>query len=364
MAKYMFVIPTLSNGGAERVIAVISKALSELGESVIIVKYYSTDNEYSTGESAKVINISGGVRADYERINYLEKVKRVRSAIKKEKPDYVIPFLYSVAQCVDFATVGLNVEVVQSIRINPALGPASRIERKLRDHLVYKSKCTFVQNYAQKQYFRKSSHSKIHVLFNPVSDELFEVVPAYNTERYCICSVGRLEKQKNFKLLIDAFDIAFSEDENVTLYIYGEGSQKIKLQKYIKEKRSKERINLMGRSNDISAVYGSMDLFVMSSDFEGMPNALIEAMACGLPCVSTDCPTGPSDLIENGYNGVLVPVGDVKALSEAMKRLRIEQEDAHNLARRARVTIKDKCKAENIAKQMVTVCKSIARIRE
>lgn len=359
MGKYVFVIPTLATGGAERVIAVLSQELCKCGQDVYVVKYYETDGEYNIGDRVKVVNLSGGNRSKYEKMNYLNKTQRLRTTIKAIMPDYVIPFMFSVARCVDIATIGLHVNVLQSIRINPSLGPASRIQRMQRDHLVYKSKASFVQNESQKNYFNKSAQHKIYVLYNPVSDDLFEIKPTFQNDMYTICSVGRLESQKNFKLLIDSFEETFAENERVILQIYGEGSQKESLREHIASKSSAHRIHLMGRNNDIARVYENSDLFVLPSDYEGMPNALIEAMACGLPCISTNCPTGPSDLIDNGINGILVPVGNKRKMSEALQNMYQKRDIAKQMGEKARQTIMKKCRAENIAQQMISICESI-----
>lgn len=357
--KYMFVIPTLTTGGAERVVSVLATALAKCDQNVIIAKYYGADNEYRTGDNVTQINIFGNNRSSYENLSYLQKIRKLRETIKTNKPDYVIPFMFQVAQGTDLAVKGLKTKVFQSMRIDPATSPKSRVQRILRDHLVYKAKCTFVQNEAQRSYFKESARRKIHVLYNPVSDELFDIEPRFQNKKFTIVSVGRLEKQKNFKLLIDSFDRAFPDNNDVILQIYGEGSQKDKLEEHIATKKSAHRISLMGRSNDIAHVYEHSDLFVLSSDFEGMPNALIEAMACGLPCISTDCPTGPSDLIENEKNGLLVPIGDVEQMTIALQEMFQRRQTGWQMGIIARETVKKKCKAESIARKMIQICESI-----
>ena len=356
--KFLFVIPTLSFGGAERVVSVLSGAICNQNQSVTIIKYYECDEEYRIDARVRVINLSGGDRKAYSQLSFGNKVKLLRASIKAETPDFIIPFMFSVAQTVNFATIGLPVTVIQSIRINPAIGPESKTKRLLRDYLVYRSKCTFVQNNQQKEYF-KLRKDRIHVLYNPISEYMFDINPSFSNNAYTVCAAGRLEKQKNFKLLIDSFCEAFPKDGNAVLMIYGDGSLKDKLTEYVSLLERSDSIQLMGRTDHIEKAYECSDLFVLSSDFEGMPNALIEAMACGLPSIYTDCPTGPSDLIEDGKNGLLVPMKSVDAMSQAILRMYSDREKAIEMGQNARETIRQKCDADAIAIKMIEVCESI-----
>ncbi len=358
MSRFLFVIPTLVMGGAERVVAVLSSALARAGQDIYVLKYYEKDNEYTIDDTVKVIYLSEG-EEKYKQTNIVKRVWILRKRIKEVNPDYVLPFLFPVAQAVFLASVGIKSNVFQSIRISPSIAPSSKLKRFLRDYLVYRSKCTFVQNEHQRLYFKESARSKIHVLYNPVSDDLFEVEPRFESEEYTICSAGRLEKQKNFKLLIDSFALAFSQNKNVVLHIYGEGSCRSEYEQYILERGLQNRVILKGRTNNITEGYKNSDLFVLSSDYEGMPNALLEAMACGLPCISTDCPTGPSELIEDHKNGILVPVRNVQEMSQAMIYMYSNRVESHKMGILARQAVRTKCQADNIAKEMIEICKTV-----
>ncbi len=355
--KYMFITTTLFGGGAERVVSLLSSSLAELGNAVCVLKYYGVDNEYPISDKVTVINMSNGCHADYQKISYLEKVKRIRRIIKEQKPDFVIPFLFQVALCTELACVGLKTNVLQSMRIDPASSPAFKPFRILRDLLVYKSKATFVQNQAQKDYFPKKYHHKIYVLFNPISEGLLSAQWNPPKDQFVVCGVGRLEQQKNFMLLIDSFCMAFAETPEAVLRIYGQGTQLDALKAYAKKTGLGDRIQMMGRSNDIRSVYEGTSLFVLSSDFEGMPNALLEAMAVGVPCISTDCPTGPSDLIDHGENGLLVPVGDVNAMAEAMQTVYEQKFDISSMGIKAKEKIRQCCSADRIARKMIDICR-------
>ena len=130
MSRYLFVIPTLAYGGAERVVSVLSSALADQYQEVGILKYYSLENEYFIeNNNVEVFELTQNGRAGYEKLSYIQKIIRARQIIKDYKPDYVIPFMFSVALCTALATIGIDTIVAQSIRINPALGPSSKILR-------------------------------------------------------------------------------------------------------------------------------------------------------------------------------------------------------------------------------------------
>ena len=358
MGRFLFVIPTLANGGAERVVSVLSSAIFRNGHSVSVIKYYNCPGEYSIDPGVHVVNLSGGDRDEYLKMSYWRKVSLLRCLIKREKPEFVIPFLYPLSLTVTISSIGLRTIVIQSIRNNPAKSPSAFLHRFIRNCLVYNAKCSIVQNESQRSYF-KYRRNRIHVLFNPISESLFSITPSFASGQYSICSVGRLESQKNFKLLIDAFCEVFKDGDDVVLNIYGEGSLEEELKRYIFEKGRENSIQLKGRTTHIEDVYKNHDLFVMSSDFEGMPNALMEAMACGLPCISTDCPTGPSELIDDGVNGILVQVGDVTKLSEAIRRMFFNRKSAKQMGENAKKAVKEKCDSNSIAQQMIEICNSI-----
>ena len=159
----------------------------------------------------------------------------------------------------------------------------------------------------------------------------------FTVERKEIVTVGRLEPQKNQKLLINAFSELAKKIPDYTLVIYGEGSLRKELEKFIESKGLKDRIFLPGAKNNIQEYIKDASLFVLSSDYEGIPNALIEAMAIGLPCVSTDCsPGGARELITNGENGVIVECRNSNELATAMARLLTDRESAKKMGTNAK----------------------------
>jgi len=149
-----------------------------------------------------------------------------------------------------------------------------------------------------------------------------------------ILSVGRLKPQKNHKLLIKAFE-RLRDTREARLIILGTGELETELREYIEAHGLTGEVVLAGHVSDMTAWYESADLFVLSSDYEGFGNVIVEALACGLPVVSTDCKSGPAEILENGRYGRLVPVGDVDALTRAMAEVLTTDFDREVLRRRA-----------------------------
>lgn len=354
--KFLFVIPSLSKGGAERVVTVLANELVNQGHEAVIVYYFSTENEYYIHKDVKLINLSGGNQENYFKIGYLKKLKALRNIIKNENPDYVIPFLSHVCAHTVCALFGLKFKIIQTVRNNPAALPEGQKARKLRDFLINHSYKTIVQNETQKQYFDKKIHKKIYVLPNPVRDDLFDVEKNKTDEKFIIASAGRLNYQKNFKMLIDSVENICKNNDNVVLKIYGDGELKDELQSYINDKSLQNSVFLMGRTNDMKAMLSSIDLYILSSNFEGMPNSLMEAMAAGVPSISTDCPTGPADIITDGENGFLVPVDDSLSLEKAIKKMM--NSDMDLIAKNGRAFVKKNYSPEKIVRKLIDICKA------
>ena len=187
---------------------------------------------------------------------------------------------------------------------------------------------------------------------NPVRGDLFDCQNKNDTDKIIIASAGRLNSQKNFFMLIDAFEKAYENHNELELRLYGDGELKQELEQYIEDKKLSENVKLMGRTNDMKSMLESIDLYVLSSDYEGMPNSLMEAMAAGVPCVSTDCPTGPSDLIENEKTGLLVPVNDADSMAKAIEKMLFELEK-QKIAENGREFVKENYSAKVIVERLL-----------
>lgn len=317
--KILFVVPSFSGGGAERVVSVLASTLAEMGMDTHCIVYYQATNEYPHSEKIKVQYLAGKGEASYRALGRKQKISILADMIDEIHPSHIIPFLPQVGLHVVLATLGKKYRIVQTVRNNPRTDPEQGYFRKIRDFLVACSWRSFVQNQEQLDYFPKFLQRKIEIIPNPVSNHFLKCEHEYRGIVKEVVAMGRLSAQKNFTMVINAAKQIHVKHPDVHFSIYGDGPLKDKLQAAIDVNHLSDVVALKGRTTNPAAVLNSADLFILSSNYEGMPNALLEAMAVGLPCISTNCPTGPADIIDNDVNGKLIQVNDVDGLVKAIE---------------------------------------------
>jgi len=258
-----------------------------------------------------------------------------------------------------FAARGLRIPVVATIRNLPK--KQKGIKNILLSYAFKNCGAIWIQTESQRKYLNKRDRKKAFVCPNPVSPSVMEwgKKHLYRNEITNFVTLGRLVEQKNHKMLIDAVVKAHSVVPEIKLKIYGVGSEKDFLSSLIRDNSAENYIFLMGRTENILQVLDEADCFVLSSNYEGLPNALMEAMGMGLPCIATDCQTGPRELIcarkENDC-GVLVPVNDFKAMCEAILDMISNPEQAINCGKKARWFISVFYNVETITNILVSEC--------
>ncbi|WP_293685447.1 glycosyltransferase [uncultured Phascolarctobacterium sp.] len=358
MKSCLFVVPSLADGGAERVVSVLSSELAKKIDKVSILIYWDTDFNYHVNDKVNIINLSGGNKKAYAKMSIASRLKKMRSVIKEEKPDVIIPFLPHVCLHVGIATLGLDCTVIQTVRNNPKSSPDSKIRRFIRDLQIRFSKCTIVQNEEQLEYFPEPWRKKIHILPNPINEDFLNI-EYEGSEKFRAVAVGRLTEQKNFPLLINAFSSFAEKYINVSLSIYGDGALKDELNKLIKKNRMEKQIFLMGRTDNLPDILAHSSVFIMSSNFEGMPNSLMEAMAVGIPVISTDCPTGPKELIGDNERGLLVSIDNKELLIQAIQSILLRNSEALKRSYKAKGFITRNFSPWEISGQLIIICNNI-----
>lgn len=318
--KILFYIGNLRKGGAERVVATLSNKLVEKNEVIIIT---TTDEkvEYSLDKSIKLFslkNFDGNKNPLVKNIIYL---KRLKDYIKEIDPDIILGFLPEPSYRLLILKPFIKSPVIISDRNDPKIEYASLKSRTVMKFLYKRADGFVFQTDEARDYFCKKIQDKSIVIANPVDDRFLKTkYVGYKSTEFI--NVGRLNEQKNQILLIESFKDVIKKYPNYKLLIYGEGSLKNELSMYIKDNKLNNNVKLCGNVDDIENILKDKKGFILSSKYEGMPNALMEAMAVGVPCISTDCPCGgPRELIKNNINGLLVKSNDKNELVSAMYKI-------------------------------------------
>lgn len=354
MRKIIIFIPSLEYGGAERVTTRLASSFSNDYE-VNIVTLRKADIEYKINNDINRINI--------ENSNYLGIIMEIRQVVKKINPEFVIVMFAPMFPIIYFSLLGLKIPKIVSERNDPSNFSGKDIIKLIYQILLKKSDgIVFQTEQAQKYYFPNGSE-KARIIYNPICiDELPELHEGLRKKE--VVAIGRLHPQKNHKLLINAFAKIHHKIPDYKLVIYGEGDLRDELTSLKNSKGCSEYINLYGKTNNVLEKIKEASLFVLSSNYEGMPNALLEAMAMGVPVISTDCPCGgPSELITDEINGLLVGVGDEDGLANAILKMLNNHDKANKMALNA-LNIRSDLSIELISKQWLEFCQHILKGRK
>lgn len=347
MKKIDIITRAMTSGGAERVIAQLANFFVEKNIKCRIITTEEYEVMYELDKRIKVIPV--GKKANSKVLDRIARYKVVRKTVLSERPDVVLTMPEDSGIYVILSLLGTGIPVYVSERNNPWVMPDVKITRFLRKIAYPFAKGVIFQTEMAKSFFSKFIQKKGVVIGNPV-DATRIPVPYEGERKKVIVGAGRLEKQKNFSLLISAF-AEFSKDvPGYELCIYGEGRLREQLEKEADILRIADKVLLPGRKNNLLELMNECSMFVLSSDYEGMPNVLIEAMCMGMPVISTDCPSGgPKELIQDHVNGLLIPVGDKTAMVAAMKEC-VEIKNQKRMAANA-YKIKRKLAGEEIFEQ-------------
>ncbi len=267
--------------------------------------------------------------------NNLRRLKRLRREIRASAPDVVISFIHRTNVLTLLATFGTNVPVVVSERNDATKDPIDRLSAGLRRLLYPKADAVVVQSDGMRRWAQRFVREEaVYTIPNPVTPPPYGPKDASRRGR-TVVAMGRLTPQKGFDLLTQAFACCAARHPDWSLVILGEGAERGRLEALADQLGIADRVSMPGRVKEPAKLLLHADLFVMSSRYEGFPNALLEAMACGLPVVCFDCSSGPREIIRDGVDGILVENENVEALAAAIERLMSDGAERERLARRA-----------------------------
>ncbi len=341
--KVGFLIQTLSSGGAERATASLANEMNKNGVDVKIVTFNSESSFYPLDDGVELVNMNlekFPVNKIKKLFSMIKRMFTIRKIIKSQGFDALICMNSVLAGYGVFSTLLTKTKTIGSERNNPykyfnskPLVIAKKISSVLSDGYIF-------QTEAAKKYYPSSMHKKSAVIPNAVFNPMIGEIEPAEIRQKIIYGVGRLSPQKRLDCLIDAFSIVSEKHPDYKLVIFGEGDLREDLQNQIDKLNLSEKAILPGADKEALKFVSKGSVFVLSSEYEGMPNALMEAMAVGVPCVSTRCKMGPEELIDDGYNGILVSDGCSKdELASGICRIIENEELADRLSQNSRKLI-------------------------
>jgi len=333
MKKIVLIVPSLIRGGAERIVSVLSKELSKYYQVFVVI--YHGPIEYEI--NGKLINLKTPTGSFLRKIkNTFHRVMKLKKLIKDISPDYIVSFMGNLQPILTLSPV------IVSIHIDPDFLMSYK---KILLKTIYKfpniKKIITVSKGIEKKLNNGYHLKKTKTIYNPI--DLKSIKQKMLAEKPVdfdyILAVGRLTRQKGFDILINAFAKSNLKSK-IKLIILGEGKERKSLEKQIAELKLNKQVLLHGKVDNPFIYMKHAVFYILSSRNEGFGIVIIEALACGTPVIATNCESGPSEIIENEENGLLIPVEDEKALKETMERLYHDKELYVKLKTNSRRSVK------------------------
>lgn len=343
--RIVFLTSSLSAGGAERVASTLVNAWNDRGDTVTIIPTFSGGGEpfYALNENVELVYLASLVSGNGKSLSgYIKRLLALRGLLIARKPDVVVSFLPNVNVAVIIALFFCQIPLVICERSDPSCIPippvwrlAIRIFYRFADVLTVQTLAV-----AEKARTMFPGVKKIITIANPLPDGVVKTKLANaDNVRRVLLSLGRLSEEKQIHFVIDVFARLHEKFPDWDLHIVGDGSTRPYLEQQVQALGLQDRILFKGKTSEPWQVMSQADVFVMTSQFEGFPNALMEAMGIGLPCVTFDTPSGPRELSENGECALLVPFNDSEGLVSALQALFADAELRKKLGEKAKASV-------------------------
>lgn len=343
MKNVMFITNGLGFGGAEKMLCFVANQLSRREYNISIVNLNSVPNYIKTkaqplDENIRIYEVKTSNRRGFRRFEQISKVSKIAKEVKAE---VIIGFTAMPNFIAKVVGLICNIPSIMSERGDPFITWSKSFADKVLLYFINRSKGGVFQTEGAMKFYSKKLQKKGKVIPNPIFIKgKIPDVKQQDREK-TVVSVGRLDMcQKRYDVMLNAFKIFSEKHPEYTLKLYGDGSDVEVIRSIISDLELGEKVKLMGVTTNPMQDIAKDGMFLITSDYEGISNSLLEAMAAGLPCVSTDhSPGGARLLIQDGKNGLLAPVGDNKKLAESMCRFAENPELAEKCGTSARSVV-------------------------
>lgn len=343
--KIVFVIPNMTGGGTERVISLLSDRYIQMGYEVDIMQFAGYEHAYVLNEGINDFSIAP--QSHGSLIVAIKRIWDMRKYFRKNPDCYIFAF------CVNGTIFSVIATLLHKrhLLVAERSSPLSCKEPHLRNWAYRHADAIAFQTADGISYFPKAIAKKAVIIPNAVAPDVPERYIGVREKK--IVSVGRLSKEKNHSLLLNAFAIFYRKMPEYTLHLYGEGDCERDLRAQAKELQIEHAIVWHGFSSNAKQEIVNSAMFVLPSNYEGISNSMVEALGMGLPTIATDCPIGGARAyIRDGENGLIVPVGDKQAMADAMYRIASDEEFSKKLSENAS-KVKEQYSMESIARQFL-----------
>lgn len=342
--RVTLVISSLSSGGAERVLVLLSEGFLKKGYEVSVVTSFGTETDfYKLPDEVNrlALKIAGySPTLIHGLLNNFNRSFILRQAIKSTQPDVVISFMDTTNVLTLVSLINTRYPVIATEHTDPVYNSCGIVWENLR-RITYPYAARVVSvSQGVDNYFDWLPKTKRAVLYNPlklINDEQVttSLPKGVDSSKKWIIAMGRLTYQKGFDILLSAFKKIADKHRDWQLLILGQGKLLLELEELKESLDFSGQVVFTGAISNPFPILRRSKLFIMASRYEGFPMAHGEALACGLPVICTDCPSGPREMVRDGVDGILVPNEDVSALAGAMDRLMSNEEERKRLAARA-----------------------------
>lgn len=329
MKRIAIISHGLSNGGSERVASILANHFAEDGNEVLFIAVHSPEKEYKLNDNVTYVYVNPD--GNRKAVKMLRRIWRVDREIKDFRCDIVISFIIN-------ETILLNlkhqVPMIYSLRNDPGNLKKKKGNWLMCQFAYSRAKSIVFQTNGARSFFAPRIRNKGVVIGNPLTKDL----PYWNSGSHSkvIVTACRLNPQKNLRMLIEGFSKFHASHPEYRLKIYGSGPLETELKQYAGTLGVEDAVDFPGHSTDIHRIMSEAEIFALTSDYEGLSNSMLEALAIGVPTVCTDCPPGgAAEYITSGQNGLLVPVGDADGLAKGLCTLANDEELRKRISREA-----------------------------